>query len=215
MSRNGSCASGVIINLMDVDSFKTPKITGRLKFGCSGSSGEGHSCSYLLHSVYLLYGILGQSAFTTITTTILLLLANAFISKQLGRFQELISAATDTRIHGTNEAFSNSLIIKHVALEDRFVARIHRHRYAELSSLQKRYMTWAMTASAWSGIPMIIAALSFPSDRAIGITVLLLASVAFTAISLLRLLRIPLDQFTGLFARFQEAQVPINRMELV
>lgn len=74
-------------------------------------------------------------------------------------------------------------------------------------------MTWTLTASVWSGIPIIVA-LSFLGYTVIGIKVLL-ATVAFPAISLLRLLRIPLDQFTGLFAQFQEAQVSINRMELV
>ncbi|KAF2756007.1 P-loop containing nucleoside triphosphate hydrolase protein [Pseudovirgaria hyperparasitica] len=198
--------SGAIINLMAVDSFKVAEICAYLHFLWANTPVQ------VVLAVYLLYKIMGYSSIAGIGMMALLLPINLFISKRFASIQKKILAATDSRIHTTNEVLSNIRIIKFFAWEQRFIGMVDDKRDVELKHLRHRYMWWAIAATVWSGAPILITFLSF-----FVYTVVekkdLVPSVAFTALSLFQILRIPLDQLADMVAHVQESKVSTDRIE--
>ncbi|PSS02409.1 hypothetical protein BD289DRAFT_478793 [Coniella lustricola] len=197
---------GTIINLMSVDSFKVSEVTAYLHFLVA------HAPTQLIVSVFLLYQVLGYSAVPGFIVMCLLLPVNIYFGKAFNSTQKVIMAATDRRIHTTNEILQNIRIIKYFAWEYRFAEIVDEKRKAELKALRKRYMVWAAAVAVWNTVPILITFFSFLSYTLIEKKPLY-PSIAFTAISLFMLLRFPLDQIGDMIAHVQEAKVSIDRVE--
>ncbi|CAD0109869.1 unnamed protein product [Aureobasidium uvarum] len=147
--------SGTIINLMAVDSFKVSEICAYLHFLWAETPVQ------FVLAIYLLYSILGYSSIAGIIMMALLLPVNLFIAKQFTKAQKKILAATDARIHTTNEVLTNIRIIKYFAWEQRFLGQVDEKRAVELKNLRNRYIIWAAAATIWGGAPMVITFLTF------------------------------------------------------
>ncbi|KAJ4353706.1 Transporter of the ATP-binding cassette (ABC) [Didymosphaeria variabile] len=198
--------TGAIINLMAVDAFKVSEICAYLHFLWANTP------VMIIGAVTLLYTILGYSSIAGIGMMIFLLPVNLYVSKQFSSIQKLILAATDARIHTTNEVLTNIRIIKYFAWEQRFIGQVNEKRYLELKHLRKRYLLWAIAATVWSGTPILITFLSFLVYTKVEKKDLV-PSVAFTALSLFQILRIPLDQLADMVAHVQESKVSVDRIE--
>lgn len=198
--------SGTIINLMAVDSFKVSEIAAYLHFLWVSSP------VLLIICMFLLYKILGYSSLASVGVMIFVMPLNFFIARAFARKQKIIMAATDARIHTTNEVLQNIRIIKYFAWEERFGALVSEKRSAELRAIRNRYILWAFAATLWFGIPLLITFFSFLLYTKVEKKPLK-PSVAFTALSLFSLLRIPLDQFADMLAHVQETRVSVNRVE--
>lgn len=141
-----------------------------------------------------------------------LLPINYFISSQFSEIQKKIMAATDERIHATNEVLQNIRIIKFFAWEARFAQVVDRSRSAELVQLRNRYILWAIAAALWYGSPILITFLSFFCYTVVeGKT--LDSPIAFTALSLFNVLRVPLDQLADMITNVLQTKVSIDRVE--
>lgn len=198
--------SGAIINLMAVDSFKVAEISAYLHFLWAETPVQ------FVLAVVLLYQILGYSSIVGIGMMALLLPVNMWIAKQFAKYQKKILAATDARIHTTNEVLTNIRIIKYFAWEQRFLGDVEEKRVEELRQLRNRYIIWALAATIWSGAPVVITFLTFLIYTTVEKKDLI-PSVAFTALSLFSLLRIPLDQLADMVAHVQESKVSVDRVE--
>jgi ABC-type multidrug transport system fused ATPase/permease subunit len=163
-------------------------------------------------AVILLYQILGWSSIAGISIMILLIPINYTISNKFSQIQKAIMATTDKRIHATNEVLTNIRIIKFFAWEERFGHMVGECRSAELKQLRNRYILWAIAATSWYGSPMVITFLSFLSYTVIEGKELN-ASVAFTALSLFNVLRVPLDQLADMVTNVLQAKVSVDRVE--
>ncbi|KAF4983679.1 hypothetical protein FZEAL_966 [Fusarium zealandicum] len=197
---------GTIINLMSVDSFKISEITAYLHFLCASAPTQ------LIVAIVLLWQVMGLSAIPGIVVMIFLLPINYGLARGFTITSKRILAATDKRINVTNEVLQNIRIIKYFAWEQRFGRIIDEKRRDELKALRSRFMVWALAVAIWNSVPVLITFFSFlvytfyeKKD--------LKPSVAFTAISLFMLLRVPLDQFGDMFAHVQETKVSIERVE--
>lgn len=197
---------GTIINLMSVDSFKVSEVTAYLHFLVA------HAPTQLIVSIFLLYQVMGLSAIPGFIVMAMLLPINIYFGKAFNSSQKLIMAATDKRIHTTNEILQNIRIIKYFAWEYRFSQIVDEKRKAELKALRRRYMIWAAAVAVWNTVPILITFFSFLSYTLIEKKPLY-PSVAFTAISLFMLLRFPLDQIGDMIAHVQESKVSIDRIE--
>ncbi|EME43173.1 hypothetical protein DOTSEDRAFT_72527 [Dothistroma septosporum NZE10] len=198
--------SGAIINLMAVDSFKVSEISAYLHFLWAETPVQ------FILAIVLLYLFLGNSSIVGIAMMGLLLPVNMFIAKQFTSVQKKILAATDARIHTTNEVLTNVRIIKYFAWEQRFLGLVEEKRVTELKHLRYRYIIWAAAATIWSGAPIVITFLTFLVYTLVEKKDLV-PSVAFTALSLFSLLRIPLDQLADMVAHVQESKVSVDRVE--
>lgn len=197
---------GTIINLMSVDSFKVSEISSYLHFLIAAAPTQ------LFVAVYLLYRILGLSSIPGMIVTVILLPVNIGFAKGFGAIQKKIMAATDKRIHTTNEVLQNIRIIKFFAWEKRFSSIVNEKRSAELKALTKKYILWACAVMVWNGVPVLITFFSFLVYTLVEKKPLY-PSVAFTAISLFNILRVPLDQLGDMVAHVQESKVSIDRVE--
>lgn len=197
---------GTIINLMSVDSFKISEVTAYLHFLLAAAPAQ------LVVAVALLYQVMGLSAIPGLIIMVILLPVNILLARGFNYTQKKIMAATDKRIHTTNEVLQNIRIIKYFAWEHRFSQIVDEKRNAELRALRNRFMVWALAVAIWNTVPVLITFFSFLVYTKIEGKPLY-PSIAFTAISLFMLLRIPLDQLGDMIAHVQEAKVSIDRIE--
>lgn len=197
---------GTIINLMAVDSFKVSEISAYLHFLW------GSTPIQLIICIVLLYRILGWSALASIVMMALVMPLNIFIAKQFTKVQKKVMAATDVRIHTTNEILQNIRIIKYFAWEQRFGQIVNEKRTVELRALRNKYILWTLAASVWFGVPLLITFFSFLLYTVVEKRPLI-PSVAFTALSLFGILRYPLDQLADMIAHVQESKVSVDRVE--
>lgn len=198
--------TGAIINLMAVDATKVSEICAYLHFLWANTPVQ------VVVAVFLLYRILGYSSIAGIGLMIFLLPVNMYVARQFSKIQKLILAATDARIHTTNEVLTNIRIIKFFAWEQRFIGLVNEKRHIELKHLRTRYIFWSIAATIWSGSPVLITLLSFFVYTNIEHKALI-PSIAFTALSLFQILRIPLDQLADMVAHVQESKVSVDRIE--
>ena len=197
---------GTIINLMSVDSFKVSEITAYLHFLLAAAPTQ------LVVAIYLLYRILGLSSIPGLVVMVILLPVNIAFARGFGSFQKKIMAATDKRIHTTNEVLQNIRIIKFFAWEHRFSDIVNEKRAAELRALRSKYILWAFAVAVWNTVPVVITFFSF-LVYTVGEEKPLYPSIAFTAISLFNILRVPLDQLGDMIAHVQESKVSVDRVE--
>ena len=197
---------GTIINLMAVDSFKVSEISAYLHFLW------GSTPVQLILCVVLLYRILGWSALASIIMMVLVMPLNLFIAKQFTKVQKKVMAATDVRIHTTNEMLQNIRIIKYFAWEQRFGQIVGEKREVELRALRNKYILYTSAATVWFGVPLLITFFSFLLYTIVEKRPLI-PSVAFTALSLFGILRYPLDQLADMIAHVQESKVSVDRVE--
>ena len=199
-------SNGTIINLMSIDSFKVADIAAYLHFLWACVPVQ------LAMAIGLLYKILGYSSFVGIGLMILILPLNFFLAKSFQAAQKRIMAATDVRIHATNEVLQNVRIIKYFAWEERFYNNVNDKRRIELKALRLKYILWASAATIWSGVPILITFTSFLIYTLVERKPLV-PSIAFPALSMFSLLRIPLDQLADMVAHIQESKVSVDRVE--
>jgi ABC-type multidrug transport system fused ATPase/permease subunit len=155
---------------------------------------------------------MGLSAIPGFIVMAALLPINIGFGKAFNSTQKKIMAATDKRIHTTNEVLQNIRIIKYFAWEHRFGNIVDEKRKAELQALRKRFMVWAAAVAVWNTVPILITFFSFLVYTMVEKKPLY-PSVAFTAMSLFMLLRFPLDQLGDMIAHVQESKVSVDRIE--
>lgn len=199
-------SNGNIINLMSIDSFKVADISSYLHYLWAATPVQ------LVMAVSLLYKVLGFSSFAGIGLMVLVLPLNMWIAKSFTRAQKAILAATDARIHATNEILQNIRIIKYFAWEKRFEENVNEKRQTELNALWRKYVLWASAFTIWGGLPILITFSSFLIFTKIEKRPLV-PSIAFPALSMFSLLRIPLDQLADMVAHVQESKVSVDRVE--
>ncbi len=197
---------GTIINLMSIDSFKVSEVSAYLHFLWASVPVQ------IILAVVLVYRILGRSALAGICIMVFVMPLNFFIARSFQRAQKKIMASTDARIHSTNEVLQNIRIIKYFAWERRFSAQVNDKRRAELKALRNKYILWASAAMIWSGVPVVTTFASFFVYTVVE-KKSLVPSVAFPALSMFALLRVPLDQLADMIAHVQEAKVSVDRVE--
>ncbi|KAI9679093.1 MAG: hypothetical protein M1829_001763 [Trizodia sp. TS-e1964] len=198
--------TGTIINLMAIDSFKVAEISAYLHFLLATAPVQ------LVVAITLLYMILGTSSIAAVLVMILVMPINLLISQKFQSIQKKIMAATDNRIHATNEILQNIRIVKYFAWEHRYGQLVNEKRLVEWRQLRWRYIVWAFASIVWNGVPMIVTLLTFFIYTVIEKKDLV-PSVAFTALSLFSILRVPLDQLADMIAHVQESKVSVDRIQ--
>ena len=204
--QEGQASNGTVINLMSIDSWKVAEISSYMHFLWASAPVQ------MVIAITLLYRILGYSSLAGIALMLLVIPLNLWIARAFQRAQKAIMTATDKRIHSTNEVLENIRIIKYFAWEERFQSIVGEKRAVELRALRKRYILWAMGATVWSAVPIVITLVTFFLYTVVEKRPLI-PSIAFPALSLFSLLRVPLDQLADMIAHVQESKVSIDRVD--
>ncbi|CAN6663394.1 ATP-dependent bile acid permease [Trichomonascus vanleenenianus] len=195
---------GAIINLMAIDAYKVSELFPGLHYFVSG-------ILQIIIAFFLLYGILGWSAFVGGCGMIAVMPINYWFSRKFASFQDRLMAVTDRRVEKTNEVLQAIRIIKYFAWEQKFADSVLSIREEELAVLRARYMFWAAGAALFFGAPVVITCLSFCSYTMIQGEVLT-APVAFTSLALFNIMRGPMDQLAFLLSGVLQAKVSLDRV---
>ena len=198
--------TGTIMNLMSVDASKVSEVCAYLHFLLPTIPVQ------LIIAVTLLYRLLGYSSIAGMAVMVIVLPVNYWVASKFNTISQAIMRATDARIHSTNEVLQNIRIIKYFAWERRFGDIVNEKRAIELQRIRNRFILWIGATVIWSGVPLVITAVSFFMYTMVEKKTLL-PSVAFTALSLFNLLRNPLDRLADMVAHVQEAYVSVCRVE--
>lgn len=102
--------------------------------------------------------------------------------------------------------------MQYFAWEQRFTTSVNERREAELKALRDRFVVLTMATGTWLGVPLLITAISFFFYTVVEKKPLL-PSTAFTALTLIGLLRIPLDRIAVAVAQLQQAKTSIDRIQ--
>lgn len=197
--------NGTIINLMSVDTFKIAELTAYLPGMISSGPIQ------LTLAVMLLWHIMGPSAAPGLIMMVLLLPMQFAIAHAFNYALGKVMAAADVRINITSEVLQNIRLVKLFAWQKRFGVVIDERREKELGALWTRYALFAAAAAIYNAIPALVTFFSFFIYTIVEGKPLL-PSVAFTAMSLFILLRMPLDLFGEIFSHIQESLVSLRRV---
>ncbi|RKO93073.1 P-loop containing nucleoside triphosphate hydrolase protein, partial [Blyttiomyces helicus] len=119
--------------------------------------------------------------------------------------------AADRRVQVTNEVLASIRIIKYFAWESQFAARIREARAAELSLIVWQFVARYMDMVIWNITPLLVSLVTFWA-----LTILagreLDATVAFTALSLFRVLRNPMTDFPDVLSDIFDATASYRRI---
>lgn len=201
------CASdGNILNLMAVDTTKVSEVGAYLHLIWVTVPLQ------IVIATFMLYSILGVSGIVGIVLMIALLPLNVLLAKQQGEAQGQVLAATDARVQASNELMSNIRTVKLCAWESGFKARLLGLRGVELQKLRRRYIWWSLSMTVWYCIPMIITTVTLFFYTVIaGRT--LETSIAFPALAVFAVLRMPLDRVSDMISFLLQAHVSISRID--
>lgn len=198
--------TGAVINLMSVDAFKIADFASYLHDFFT-------TPLIVILSIGFLYRVIGWSAFVAVAATLACLPINVILAKKLNSIQEKLMAVTDRRIEKTNEILDAIRIIKLYAWEKRFTDKVLKIRDEELRLLWLRYVFWTSNAIVFFGMPILVVISSFWCYvRIQGGT--LTTSIAFTALSVFSIMRMPLNELAFIFTQLSSAMVSFKRIQI-
>ena len=198
--------TGNVTNLMAVDSVKIANVTSSFHLLWASVPAE------LIIGITLLYSILGYASIAGLAIMVILIPIKIIIARSFSKVQARIMEATDARIQTTSELLQSIRVIKYSAYEDRFLSDVQGKRLIELQRLRRRFALWTLAVTLYNTTPVLITFFSFLIYTVVEQRSLT-PSVAFPALSLFALLRIPLDKLAETLATVQEAMVSVHRVE--
>ncbi|CAN6616690.1 ATP-dependent bile acid permease [Trichomonascus vanleenenianus] len=201
----GQAHLGSIINLMAIDAYKVSEICGYLHFFVS-------SILQILVAIFALYLVLDWSALVGVTGMFCLMPVNYWISKKFASFQSKLMSVTDERVEKTNEVLQAIRIIKYFAWEEKFAQGVSEVRDRELRVLRMRYILWSFGSAVWFGTPVVVTVISFASYTLLQHKTLT-SPIAFTALTLFNIMRVPTDQLADMTSNVLQAKVSVDRIE--
>jgi ABC-type multidrug transport system fused ATPase/permease subunit len=166
----------------------------------------------LIGSICLLYNLLGWSAIVSIVVMVALIPLNVIFASIFTKAYKRIMDAADDRIKLTTEVLENIKVLKYLAWDRKFCAQVDEKRRVEVATLRYRFLALMVALSVWRMLPLCTVVVSFllyttVQDRP------LVPSVAFTALSLFGLLRVPLERFADLTSQIQQSRTSIERVD--
>ena len=102
--------------------------------------------------------------------------------------------------------------MKYFAWEQRFFRSVDERREVEVKALRNRFFVLTMATGLWLAVPLIVTAISFFFYTVVEKKPLL-PSTAFTVLTLIGLLRIPLDRIAVAMAQIQQGKASVDRIQ--
>ncbi|KAK0755466.1 LOW QUALITY PROTEIN: hypothetical protein N5P37_011974, partial [Trichoderma harzianum] len=197
---------GTILNLMAVDAANVSEVSAHMHL-----TWVNFPLQVLVASLSL-YSILGSSGILGVMLMIALLPLNVLVSKRQVAAQMKVLSAADARVQASNELITNIRVIKLCAWEEEFRRKIRLLRTAELSELRVRFFWWSISMTVFYSLPFITTILTLFIYTIVE-KQKLETKVAFPALAIFAVLRIPLDRMSSMISFLLQAQVSISRIE--
>ncbi|PFH48697.1 hypothetical protein AMATHDRAFT_5550 [Amanita thiersii Skay4041] len=159
-----------------------------------------------------LYSLLGVSSFVGLAVTCIFLPLNHIAGKIVIKAQDDLMKARDERVALMNEILGGIRMLKFMAWERSFEARVLKIRDKELKHQKLNYSIETVWNAIWFGAPMITTIISF-WHFAVVRQQRLTPSVAFTSILVFSEMRFALNALPETFINMLQATVSLRRIE--
>ncbi|KAF8627345.1 hypothetical protein AX15_004416 [Amanita polypyramis BW_CC] len=159
-----------------------------------------------------LYKLLGVSCFFGLAVTCLFLPLNHFAGRVVVRAQENLMKARDERVSLMNEILGAIRMLKFMAWERSFEARVLKVREKELKYQKLNYAIEIFWNAIWFGMPIIVTLVSFFHFTVIRHQTLT-PSIAFTSLLVFDEMRFALNALPETFINLLQTMVSIRRIE--
>ncbi|GME74938.1 unnamed protein product [Ambrosiozyma monospora] len=196
---------GSIINIMSVDVQKVSSISSYL-FNLV------QICVMLVMSIVLLYNLLGWPSIAALLSISITTPLNYKFSSYMSMYDRQIMKTTDKRIQKLNEVLQNIRVIKFLGWENRFSQQIMDIRNKELHLLRVSNFVNVLFSIVLDMSPTIISFTAF-YFYSVFLGKPLTAPVAFTALSLFKMLESPVSRLGGFISWMIRANVSLNRVD--
>ncbi|GME76483.1 unnamed protein product [Ambrosiozyma monospora] len=196
---------GSIINLMSVDTNRVSELSSYL-FNLV------EIAIMFAMSLTLLYGLLGWPSFAGLVCVLITSPLNYKFSSYKATYDLQIMKITDKRIQKLNEVLQNIRVIKFLGWETRFGQQILEIRNQELHILRLSNFLSMCINVLFQLSPTIISFAAFYS-YAVFLGRPLTAPIAFTSLSLFKMLEGPVTHLGGFVAWIIRANVSLNRVD--
>ena len=204
ISSTKEATHGEIVNLMAVDTQKV------LDYACYMHYLFTTPLQIIICS-FVLYTVLGISAFVGIALMFLILPLQKKLAKDMQAIQKLLLSKTDIRINKLNEMLQSIRIIKYFAWEERFENQVNESRNQELFYLRQFRFIMALMDVIYMSIPILIPLITFSVFTGIFKGILTPSNV-FTTLSLLQILKHPLRDLPDQIIKYYETKVSMERI---
>ncbi|EKM77362.1 hypothetical protein AGABI1DRAFT_130448 [Agaricus bisporus var. burnettii JB137-S8] len=159
-----------------------------------------------------LYNLLGVSCFIGLAVTCLFLPMNHFAGKIVVVAQENLMKARDERVTLMNEILGGIRMLKFMAWERSFEARVLKVREKELKYQKMNYIIETLWNGIWNGAPIVVTLVSFWHFAIVRHQVLT-PSVAFTSIMVFTEMKFALSALPETFINMLQTLVSLRRIE--
>lgn len=198
-------SDGSVLNLLTVDATIVTDVSAYLHLLWVSVPGQ------VVIATCMLYSILGFSGILGVMFMVALLPVYVALSKRQAGAQHQALGAADARVQTTTELIASVRLIKYYAWEACFQARVSKLRQEELKKLRSRFIWWSASMTACYSMPLIITIVTlFFHTVVAGNT--LKTSVAFPALAVFAVLRVPLDRVSDMISFVLQAHVSIVRI---
>ncbi|KAF2725292.1 putative multidrug resistance protein [Polychaeton citri CBS 116435] len=161
---------------------------------------------------FLLYRILGASGIMGVLIMVALLPLHVLLSQRMTKVQRHLMKASDARTHASNEVINNIRTIKYCAWESPFSQRVLEKRAAEVKFLGARFFWWSIIMTIFHSLPYLVTILTCLFYSVIWGHELR-TSIAFPALAIFAVLRIPLDHLAETISFVLRGRVSLGRID--
>ncbi|OJT05133.1 ABC transporter ATP-binding protein/permease VMR1, partial [Trametes pubescens] len=160
----------------------------------------------------LLYSLLGVSCLLGLAVTCLFLPMNHFAGKVVVGAQDKLMKARDERVALMNEILGGIRMLKFMAWERSFEARVLKVRERELKYQKLNYVIEVLLNTIWNASPILVTLVSFWHFTVVR-GQLLTPSIAFTSISVFNELKFALNALPETLIKMLQCAVSLRRIE--
>ncbi|KAJ7040968.1 multidrug resistance-associated ABC transporter [Mycena alexandri] len=166
----------------------------------------------LVLSTWILYSLLGTSCFVGLAATMICLPLQHFTGNIIFRAQKALMRAKDERITLTNEILGGIRMVKFMAWERKFEARIWEIREKELVRQKITYAAKTLLTAVGNSIPLLFALASFGHYTIIRHQNLT-PSIAFTAITIFNTMQYAISGFPEALIAGLQCLISLRRID--
>ena len=197
--------SGEIVNLMSVDVQRFVDLLPYLNMIWSSPFQIGLCC-------YFMYQELGPSIFVGVALLALSIPLNGVLAGMSRKYQVTQMKAKDKRVKMMNEILSGIKVLKLYGWEPSFIQQVLKIRNEEMKALRKAAWLNAIMSFFWTSVPFLVALLSFTTYVLIDENNILTPQKAFTTITYMRIMKMPMAIFPYIIIGLVQANVSLKRV---
>ncbi|KAI8869262.1 hypothetical protein GQ42DRAFT_103430, partial [Ramicandelaber brevisporus] len=203
--RRKTATAGKVLNLLTTDIQNITNICGHIAL-LYGLPIQIAICFYLL------YSLLGVSVFIGLAAGCIAVVPGSYVAKKLFAFYDLIQVQNDKRVNAINELFQSIRIVKMFAWSDRFIKKIDTLREEQINVYYRMFFYEMSSSMLMTVQPVITILVTFFTYTAVfGHT--LTPAVAFTSLSILRVIQEEMGGFPGLVSWIISGKTSLNRVD--